>query len=85
MKGVLPIKGGSATSGRGKRAPKELENVLNQYFGYSGFRGRQLEAIEAILSGPLPCRDVFPFFTGISMLRCMHHYDIGSIIDMLNY
>jgi hypothetical protein len=62
MKGVLPIKGGSATSGRGKRAPKELENVLNQYFGYSGFRGRQLEAIEAILSGPLPCRDIFSVF-----------------------
>jgi hypothetical protein len=55
MKGVLPIKGASAASGREKKAPKELENVLNQYFGYSGFRGKQLEAIEAVLSGLLPC------------------------------
>lgn len=54
MKGLLPIKGGSAASRHEKRAPKELENVLNQYFGYSGFRGKQLEAIEAVLSGPLP-------------------------------
>ncbi|KAG0535152.1 hypothetical protein BDA96_04G341800 [Sorghum bicolor] len=52
MKGVLQIKG---ASGREKKAPKELESVLNQYFGYSGFRGKQLEAIEAVLSG----RDCF--------------------------
>jgi bloom syndrome protein len=53
MKGVLPIKGASAASVRDKKAPKELENVLNKYFGYSGFRGKQLEAIEAVLSGLL--------------------------------
>ncbi|CAO2047277.1 unnamed protein product [Urochloa humidicola] len=55
MKGVLPIKGASVASGCEKKAPRELENVLNQYFGYSGFRGKQLEAIEAVLSG----RDCF--------------------------
>ena len=65
MKGVLPIKGASAASGREKKAPKELENVLNQYFGYSGFRGKQLEAIEAVLSGLLPCFLVW---------SCLHIY-----------
>lgn len=52
MKGVLQIKG---ASGREQKAPKELESVLNRYFGYSGFRGKQLEAIEAVLSGLLAC------------------------------
>lgn len=28
-----------------------LEKLLKQHFGYSGFRGKQLEAIEASLSG----------------------------------
>ncbi|KAG0467536.1 hypothetical protein HPP92_019116 [Vanilla planifolia] len=32
-----------------------LEYILKQYFGHSGFRGKQLEAIEAVLSG----RDCF--------------------------
>ncbi|KAF0931191.1 hypothetical protein E2562_002540 [Oryza meyeriana var. granulata] len=48
MKRLLPIKGasGASGSGHGKKAPQELENVLKQHFGYSGFRGKQLEAIE---------------------------------------
>uniref|UniRef100_A0A0E0CBE0 ATP-dependent DNA helicase n=1 Tax=Oryza meridionalis TaxID=40149 RepID=A0A0E0CBE0_9ORYZ len=52
MKRQLPIKGasGASGSGHGKKAPQELENVLKQHFGYSGFRGKQLEAIEAVLS-----------------------------------
>lgn len=56
MKRQLPIKGasGASGSGHGKKAPQELENVLKQHFGYSGFRGKQLEAIEAVLSGALP-------------------------------
>jgi hypothetical protein len=54
MKKALPLKGGSAGSRHGAKSPKDLENVLKQYFGYSEFRGRQLEAIEAVLSGPLP-------------------------------
>lgn len=52
MKKALPLKGGSAGSRHGMKSPKELESVLKQYFGYSEFRGRQLEAIEAVLSGP---------------------------------
>jgi bloom syndrome protein len=54
MKKALPLKGGSAGSRHGTKSPKDLENVLKQYFGYSEFRGRQLEAIDAVLSGPLP-------------------------------
>ena len=81
MKGVLPIKGASAASGREKKAPKELENVLNQYFGYSGFRGKQLEAIEAVLSGLLPCFlvcHVF-IFTNTGMQRCFQCYGLCLI------
>ena len=53
MKKALPLKGGSAGPRHRTKSPKELENVLKQYFGYSEFRGRQLEAIEAVLSGPI--------------------------------
>jgi hypothetical protein len=70
MKGVLPIKG---ASGREKKAPKELESVLNRYFGYSGFRGKQLEAIEAVLSGLLACcARVFLYLYWLApvLLRC---------------
>jgi len=74
MKGVLPIKGASAASGREKKARKELENVLNQYFGYSGFRGKQLEAIEAVLSG----RDCFCLMpTGGGKSMC---YQIPALV-----
>ncbi|KAK3159273.1 hypothetical protein QOZ80_2AG0148060 [Eleusine coracana subsp. coracana] len=74
MKGLLPIKGRSAASGREKRSPKELENVLNQSFGYSGFRGKQLEAIEAVLSG----RDCFCLMpTGGGKSMC---YQIPALV-----
>lgn len=63
MKKALPIKGALAGSRHGTISPKELENVLKQYFGYSGFRGRQLEAIEAVLSGFLPvCVSAIVFY-----------------------
>jgi len=70
MKGVLQIKG---ASGREKKAPKELESVLNQYFGYSGFRGKQLEAIEAVLSGLLTycaCVSLYLYWLALVLLRC---------------
>ncbi|XP_066322765.1 ATP-dependent DNA helicase Q-like 3 [Miscanthus floridulus] len=71
MKGVLQIKG---VSGREKKAPKELESVLNRYFGYSGFRGKQLGAIEAVLSG----RDCFCLMpTGGGKSMC---YQIPALV-----
>ncbi|CAN6239243.1 unnamed protein product [Urochloa humidicola] len=74
MKGVLPIKDASVASGCEKKAPRELENVLNQYFGYSGFRGKQLEAIEAVLSG----RDCFCLMpTGGGKSMC---YQIPALV-----
>lgn len=49
-KSVLPVKSikGSGSQNLGK---EDLENLLSHYFGYSGFRGKQLEAIDAVLSG----------------------------------
>ncbi|KAF8730201.1 hypothetical protein HU200_017176 [Digitaria exilis] len=76
MKGVLPIKGASGASGRDKKVPAklELENVLNRYFGYSGFRGKQLQAIEAVLSG----RDCFCLMpTGGGKSMC---YQIPALV-----
>ncbi|XP_066332649.1 ATP-dependent DNA helicase Q-like 3 [Miscanthus floridulus] len=71
MKGVLQIKG---ALGREKKAPKELESVLNRYFGYSEFRGKQLEAIEAVLSG----RDCFCLMpTGGGKSMC---YQIPALV-----
>jgi bloom syndrome protein len=56
MKKTLPLKAGLAGSRHGTKSPKDLENILNQYFGYLEFRGRQLEAIEVVLLGPLPVK-----------------------------
>lgn len=49
-KSLLPMKNLSSSEKQiyGK---KELEKLLEQHFGYSGFRGKQLEAIQAVLSG----------------------------------
>ncbi|XP_006649097.1 ATP-dependent DNA helicase Q-like 3 [Oryza brachyantha] len=77
MKRSLPIKGASRASGlgHGKKAPQELENVLKQHFGYSGFRGKQLEAIEAVLSG----RDCFCLMpTGGGKSMC---YQIPALVN----
>ncbi|XP_044955614.1 ATP-dependent DNA helicase Q-like 3 [Hordeum vulgare subsp. vulgare] len=74
MKKALPLKGGSAGSRHGTKSPKELESVLKQYFGYSEFRGRQLEAIEAVLSG----RDCFCLMpTGGGKSMC---YQIPALV-----
>ncbi|XP_047082782.1 ATP-dependent DNA helicase Q-like 3 isoform X2 [Lolium rigidum] len=74
MKKALPLKGGSAGSRHGPKSPKDLENVLKQYFGYSEFRGRQLEAIEAVLSG----RDCFCLMpTGGGKSMC---YQIPALV-----
>ncbi|KAG8059242.1 hypothetical protein GUJ93_ZPchr0002g23732 [Zizania palustris] len=76
MKRLLPIKGssGASGSGHGKKSPQELENVLKQHFGYSGFRGRQLDAIEAVLSG----RDCFCLMpTGGGKSMC---YQIPALV-----
>ena len=70
MKGVLQIKG---ALGREKKAPKELESVLNRYFGYSEFRGKQLEAIEVVLSGLLAycaCVSLYLYWLALVLLRC---------------
>lgn len=32
-----------------------LVKLLRWHFGHSEFRGKQLEAIEAVLSGPIQC------------------------------
>ena len=73
MKGVLQIKG---ASGREKKAPKELESILNRYFGYSEFRGKQLEAIEVVLSGLLAycaCVSLYLYWLALVLLRCFQH------------
>jgi len=70
MKGILQIKG---ASGREKKAPKELESILNRYFGYSEFRGKQLEAIEVVLSGLLAycaCVSLYLYWLALVLLRC---------------
>lgn len=54
-KSILPV----VTSNRTEKqtfGKEYLENLLKQHFGHSEFRGKQLEAIEAVLNG-------FPSFT----------------------
>ncbi|WOL12153.1 ATP-dependent DNA helicase Q-like 3 isoform X2 [Canna indica] len=53
-KSMLPVRevNGSGCQNLGK---EDLLRLLRHYFGYSGFRGKQLEAINAVLSG----RDCF--------------------------
>lgn len=49
-KSLLPAKNLSSSE-RKMFGKEELEKLLEQHFGYSGFRGKQLEAIQAVLSG----------------------------------
>ncbi|KAG6511851.1 hypothetical protein ZIOFF_029929 [Zingiber officinale] len=49
-KSVLPVKSIKGSGSQNLRK-EDLENLLSYHFGYSGFRGKQLEAIDAVLSG----------------------------------
>ncbi|XP_078157669.1 DEAD/DEAH box RNA helicase family protein [Carex rostrata] len=53
-KPLVPVKDASSHGKKGFEK-EELEKLLEKYFGYSEFRGKQLEAIRAVLSG----RDCF--------------------------
>ncbi|KAJ6824081.1 ATP-dependent DNA helicase Q-like 3 [Iris pallida] len=53
-KALLPPRAASS-SHKQMFKKEELEKLLEQHFGHSGFRGKQLEAIQAVLSG----RDCF--------------------------
>lgn len=59
----LTVKGTSGGNGVGK---ERLEGLLQRHFGHSSFRGRQLEAIEAVLSGQ-DCFCLMPTGGGKSM------------------
>jgi len=49
-KALLPMKKLSSSE-RQMFGKEELEKLLEQHFGHSVFRGKQLEAIQAVLSG----------------------------------
>lgn len=53
-KSLIPVKNvkGSGNQNLGK---EELVKLLRRYFGHSGFRGKQFEAIDAVLSGCYFC------------------------------
>lgn len=51
-KSALPVQSASAMEKK-KIGKEALVKILRWHFGHSEFRGKQLEAIEAVLSGPV--------------------------------
>lgn len=51
-KSALPVESVSAIEKK-KCGKEALVKILRWHFGHSEFRGKQLEAIEAVLSGPI--------------------------------
>ncbi|KAJ3699138.1 hypothetical protein LUZ61_002843 [Rhynchospora tenuis] len=54
-KPLVPVRGASSSQGKKACEKDDLVKLLEKYFGYSEFRGKQLDAIQAVLSG----RDCF--------------------------
>lgn len=58
-KSLLPLQ---ETGGRTEKkicGKEALVKLLRWHFGHADFRGKQLEAIEAVLSGPLSFHFIF--------------------------
>lgn len=78
-KPLVPLKDASS---RGKKACEEedLVKLLEKYFGYSEFRGKQLEAIRAVLSGPLLLLHRIFLVTNFSIVKIRCHFLIIRFI-----
>ncbi|KAJ3695777.1 hypothetical protein LUZ60_001154 [Juncus effusus] len=63
---LVPAKDVARSAGKRSFEREDLVKLLTQYFGYSEFRGKQLEAIEAVLSGK-DCFCLMPTGGGKSM------------------
>ncbi|OMO83450.1 DNA helicase, ATP-dependent, RecQ type [Corchorus olitorius] len=71
-KSPLPLQNLSGKEKQRKCGKEALVKILRWHFGHSDFRGKQLEAIEAVLSGILTCKTLlFPIFFQIGRISLL--------------
>ena len=74
MKSVLQVQNSKNDSGRRHHVldqRQKLLKTLQQNFGYAEFRGRQLEAIETVLSGAISMPHFKFYFQDVSACHFM--------------
>lgn len=69
-KSPLPVQNTYSNEKKKVTGKEALVKLLRWHFGYSDFRGTQLEVIQAVLSG-IHCLSDYEIFFGINLMFCL--------------